>query len=47
VEKKHDEHVACSRQLYGGGNQIFYSEHVMVHTSRFFYVGNELNTPVF
>jgi hypothetical protein len=31
------EHVACSRQLHGGGNGKLLSEHVVGHTSRFFY----------
>jgi hypothetical protein len=35
--KMHDEHVACSRQLHGGGNQKFLSKHVVGHTRRFFY----------
>jgi len=31
------EHVACSRQLDGGGNGKLLSEHVVGRTSRFFY----------
>jgi hypothetical protein len=30
---KHDEHVACSRQLHGGGNEKILSEHVVGDTS--------------
>jgi hypothetical protein len=37
--KIHDEHVVCSRQLHGGGKPKFLSEHVVGHTSRFFYGG--------
>jgi hypothetical protein len=37
-----DEHVVCSLQLHGGGNQIFYSEHVMGHTRRFFYGAHKM-----
>jgi hypothetical protein len=42
LEEKSPEHVVCSRQLHGGGNQIFYSEHVMVHTRRFFYGAHKM-----
>jgi hypothetical protein len=36
------EHVVCSRQLHGGGNRNFLSEHVVAHTSRFFYEDHQL-----
>jgi hypothetical protein len=35
----HDEHVVCSRQQHSGGNQKFFSEHVVGHTSIFFCIG--------